>query len=157
MSFQISLDIHRPPSQVFAFIADFRTMPQWYEAVDRVEAMTATSPGKGARFHMVRSLPGGPAHNDVEIIAYVPDEEIAFSSTSGPTPFRYHYRIEPITGGSRLTLDGEISGDGLPGPAARLGGLAARLFKQGMKKNLDTLKQILESPAQPQSTDGYRE
>jgi hypothetical protein len=82
----------------------------------------------------VRSLPGAPAHNDVEVTSYQLDKEVTFASTSGPTPFRYHYRVEPITDGTRLTLDGEISGEGLPGPAARLGSLASRLFQQGMKR-----------------------
>ncbi|MFB9834884.1 SRPBCC family protein [Actinoallomurus acaciae] len=142
MSFHISLDIDRPPAAVFAFIADFRTMPRWYEAVSQVTALPP-----GTRFRMVRSLPGGPAHNDVEITTHIPGEQVTFTSASGPTPFRYHYRIEPNADGTRLTLEAEISGAGLPGPAAHLGGLAERLFRQGMKKNLHTLKQILESSA----------
>jgi uncharacterized protein YndB with AHSA1/START domain len=145
MSFRISLDISRPPATVFAFIADFRTMPYWYEAVDHITTLSTVSSGKGARFRMVRLLPGGPVHNDVEVTAHVPGEQVTFTSTSGPTPFRYHYQIEPNTDGTRLTLDAEISGAGLPGPTAHLSGLAERFFKRGMKKNLHTLKQILES------------
>jgi uncharacterized protein YndB with AHSA1/START domain len=146
MSFQISLDIHRTPSELFAFIADFRNMPRWYEAVAQVTATTSGPAGVGTRFRMVRALPGGAAHNDVEVTSYRPDEEVTFASTSGPTPFRYHYRLAPVTGGTRLTLDGEISGAGLSGPAAHLGGLASRLFEQGMKKNLRVLKRVLETP-----------
>jgi uncharacterized protein YndB with AHSA1/START domain len=145
MSFQISLDIHRSPADVFAFVADFQNMPRWYDAVERVTATTSASTGTGARFRMVRSLPGGSAHNDVEVASYELDKEVAFTSTSGPTPFRYHYRVEPITHGTRLTLDGDISGEGLPGPAGRLGGLAGQLFKQGMRRNLQVLKRILEN------------
>jgi len=33
----------------------------------------------------------------------------------------------------------------VPGPAAHFSGLAEHFFKQGMKKNLHALKQILES------------
>jgi hypothetical protein len=57
MSFQISLDIHRSPSEVFAFVADLQNMPRWYDAVEQVTAVA----GETARFHMVRSLPGGRA------------------------------------------------------------------------------------------------
>ncbi|HEY7485838.1 MAG TPA: SRPBCC family protein [Streptosporangiaceae bacterium] len=145
MSFQISLDIHRSPTDVFAFIADFRNMPKWYEAVESVAATTAGPMGTGARFHMVRSLPGGLARNDVELTSYQPYDEVTFASINGPTPFRYRYRLQPITTGTRLTLDGDISADGLPGPAARLGGIANQLFKQGMKKNLRELKRVLET------------
>ena len=145
MSFQISLDIRRSPSDVFAFIADFRNMPRWYEAVEQVTATTSASAGTGTQFRMVRSLPGGPAHNDVEVTTYQPDSEVAFASINGPTPFHYRYQVQPTDTGTRLTLHGDISADGLPGPAARLGGLANQVFKQGMKKNLDALKRILET------------
>jgi hypothetical protein len=94
---------------------------------------------------MVRSLPGGPAYNDVEVTSYQPESEVTFASTNGPTPFEYRYRVEPTTTGTRLTLDGQISGEGLPGLAGHLGGLAGQLFKQGMKKNLQELKRILEA------------
>jgi uncharacterized protein YndB with AHSA1/START domain len=144
MSFQISLDIHRSPSDVFAFIADFRNMPRWYEAVKSVTAITTGPVNTGAQFHMMRALPGGPARNTVEITSYTRDE-ITFASTSGPTPFQYTYRLEPTAAGTRLTLHGEISAKDLPGPAAHLGGLANQLFKQGMKKNLQVLKRILET------------
>ncbi|MEV0401425.1 SRPBCC family protein [Actinoallomurus sp. NPDC050550] len=139
MGFHVVVDIGCPSAEVFAFLTDFRNMPRWYTAVERVSAR----PG-GSGFRMVRSLPGGPAHNDVEMITHRPNEEVTFVSVNGPTPFRYRYRVEPVPGGTRLTLDGEISGEGLPGPAVLLGGLAERLFRQGMTRNLRALKHILE-------------
>ncbi|WP_117213123.1 SRPBCC family protein [Allorhizocola rhizosphaerae] len=148
MAFRISLDIERPPEAVFAYIADARHMPQWYEAV---QSVTATSP---TRFRMLRSLPGGQAENEVEVTGYRTDEEITFASISGPTPFEYRYRLERIPAGTRLTLDGEISAEGLRGPAAHLGGLAGQLFKQGMKKNLKALKQVLESAQRREAERG---
>jgi uncharacterized membrane protein len=147
MSFQITLDIRRPLPEVFAFLADFRNMPRWYEAVEQVTASADSS-----HFHLVRSLPGGRAHNDVEMTSYLQDEEVTFASINGPTPFRYRYRFDPLAAGTRLTLDGSISGQGLPGPAAHLGRLAERLFSQGMKKNLVELRRILE--AAPTTPDG---
>jgi uncharacterized protein YndB with AHSA1/START domain len=145
MSFQIALDVHRSPSEVFAFVADLQNMPRWYDAVEQVTPTTTFSGGEGARFHMVRSLPGGRAHNDVEVTAFRPDEEVTFASVNGPTPFRYHYRLAPVPGGTRLTLDGKISAAGLTGPAALLGGLAERFFERGMRTNLGTLKRIIEA------------
>ncbi|MGW4461833.1 SRPBCC family protein [Micromonospora sp. NPDC004704] len=147
MTFHISLDIGRPLPEVFAFLADFRNMPRWYEAVEQV-----TASADGSRFHLVRSLPGGRAHNDVEMTSYRQDEEVTFAAINGPTPFRYRYRFESLPAGTRLILDGSISGQGLPGPAAHLGGLAERLFSVGMKKNMQELRRILE--AAPGATGG---
>lgn len=140
MTFHLSLDINRPVPEVFAFLADFRNMPRWYEAVEQV-----TASADGSHFHCVRSLPGGPAHNDVEMTSYRRDEEVTFASINGPTPFRYHYRLDALAAGTRLTLDGSISGQGLPGPAAHLGPLAEKLFSHGMRKNLRELRRILEA------------
>jgi Polyketide cyclase / dehydrase and lipid transport len=146
MAFHILLDVHCSPSEVFAFVADFRNMPRWYEAVEQVTATTSALFGTGTRFHMIRSLPGGLAHNDVEVTSCHVDKEITFTSVSGPTPFQYRYRFEPISNGTKLTLDGEISAAGLPGLAGHVGGdLASQIFKQGMRKNLEMLKRIIEA------------
>jgi uncharacterized protein YndB with AHSA1/START domain len=145
VAFETSVDIHRPPQQVFEFIADFRRMPEWYEAVQQVTTDGSGPAHPGARFTTARSLPGGMAYNEVEVVVFQPSDEIAIASISGPTPFRYHYRLADIPGGTRLTLNGDISAEGLPGPAGLLGGLATRLFHQGMKKNLQVLKRILEA------------
>jgi len=70
---------------------------------------------------------------------------ITFSSRRGPTPFVYRYGIEATATGSRVTLEGRITGAGLRGPAALLSPLAGRFFEKGMAKNLKELKARLES------------
>jgi hypothetical protein len=80
----------------------------------------------------------------VEITAYESGREVTFTSLSGPTPFVYHYLVEPEGPATRLTLEGTISGAGLTGPAALLGPLAEGLFKRGMRDNVGVLKEILD-------------
>src|SRR4051794_32870200 len=117
MAFRISLDIGRTPSEVFAFVADVRNMPNWYEAVEEVTVQTPGPVGIGTRFHMVRSFPSGIAHNDVDVRSFQRDRAVTFTSVDGPTPFEYRYGFEPTSSGTRLTLDGQISGAGLLGLA----------------------------------------
>ncbi|GAA5185239.1 hypothetical protein GCM10023322_28590 [Rugosimonospora acidiphila] len=143
MTFQLSLDITAPPAEVFEFVADFTTMPQWYSAVRRVRRVDGTG-GPGTRYAVYRELAGGTALNDVGITSYADGEEVTFTSLSGPTPFAYRYHVQPIPGATRLTLDGTIKATGLPGPAALLGPLAEGFFKRGMRDNLGTLRRILE-------------
>jgi uncharacterized protein YndB with AHSA1/START domain len=143
MTFTLNLDIIAPPSRVFEFVADFTTMPRWYSAVQRVQRVEGTG-GLGTRYEVYRDLPGGTARNDVAITSYSGGEEITFTSLSGPTPFVYQYRVQPVEDSTRLTLEGTISPSGLPGPAAHLGPLAEGLFKRGMRNNLGTLTEILE-------------
>lgn len=143
MTFTLNLDIIAPPSRVFEFVADFTTMPRWYSAVQRVQRVEGTG-GLGTRYEVYRDLPGGTARNDVAITSYSGGEEVTFTSLSGPTPFVYQYRVQPVEDSTRLTLEGMISPSGLPGPAAHLGPLAEGLFKRGMRNNLGTLTRILE-------------
>lgn len=119
-------------------------MPQWYEAVRDVTKTTANSTALGSMHRLVRSLPTGPAYNDVAITEYVLNHQVTLESRDGPTPFRYRYRVAPSQEGTTLSLDGSISGAGLLGPAGHLGPLATQLFKRGMKQNLAELKGILE-------------
>lgn len=149
MTFRITLDLDRPRDQVFAVVADARTMPRWYSAVEDVTPTTTGTIGVGARYDVVRSLPGGRVHNDVEITEHQPDRLVTFESRSGPTPFRYRYTLEPLTtahgAGTRLRLEGSIDATGLPGPLGRLGPMASQLFKHGMRDNLAELKRLVET------------
>lgn len=145
-TFRVAVDIGRPPPEVFGFLAEPRNMPQWYEAVERAIETTDGPVGPGARYDVVRSLPGGQTHNDVEVTEYELDRRFTLESVRGPTPFRYRYTLAPAGHGTRLTLDGRISGAGLPGPMSRLDGVATRLFKQGMRQNLNRLKRLVERP-----------
>ena len=144
-TFRLGVDITRPPSEVFAFIAEPRNMPRWYDAVDQVDQTTAGPHSIGARYDVTRSLPGGQVHNDVEITEYNPNRLVTLESRAGPTPFRYRYALQPSGTGTLLTLDGRISSAGLPGPIARVDRLATQLFKRGMKQNLSELKRIIEA------------
>jgi uncharacterized protein YndB with AHSA1/START domain len=147
--FSLTVTIERPPSVVFAFIAEPTNMPRWYDAVFDVMVAGDAAIGVGTRFKMSRSLPGLRAINDVEITEYQPSRQITFESRQGPTPFRYSYTLEPTGGGTRLTLNGRISAEGFAAPAARLGAVATQLFKRGMKQNLDVLKHLVETEPPP--------
>ena len=144
-TFHLTIDIRRPPADVFAFIAELRNMPLWYEAVRQVTKTTPGPTAAGSRYRIARSLPGGPAHNDIEVTDYVLNRRVTLESREGPTPFRYRYGIEPALDGTTVTLEASISGAGLPGPAAHVDRLATQLFKQGMKQNLYELKRSLEA------------
>ncbi len=144
-TFHIAVDINRPPADVFAVVAEPRAMPLWYDAVDDVAKTSHGSSGAGTRYDVTRSLPGGQAHNTVEITEYEPTRHFTLASDSGPTPFRYRYTLEPTRQGTRLALEGRISAAGLPGPIGRLDRVATQLFRRGMRQNLRQLKLIVEA------------
>jgi Polyketide cyclase / dehydrase and lipid transport len=83
----------------------------------------------------------------VEVTESTANLTVTFASREGPTPFCYRYAIEPNADGSRLTLDADISSAGLPEPLAHLDAVATRAFKQGMRRNLEELKHLVEQEA----------
>ena len=113
-TFHTTVDISRPPDEVFAFVAEPHKMPLWYDAVDHVARTTNGPSGPGARYDVTRSLPGGQVHNDVELTDHQPDRLVTLESLSGPTPFRYRYTLEPTSQGTRL-----LSTDQSAAPASR--------------------------------------
>jgi uncharacterized protein YndB with AHSA1/START domain len=143
-SFKIEIDIDRDAPKVFAALSDVRTMPVWYEAVREVVALTPDREGQGAKYEIRRHLPGGPVRNEVVVAEYSPNRLFTIESLSGPTPFRYRYTLEPVGDKTRLHLDGEITGEGLPGPLGHIGPLATQLFKRGMGDNLEKLRRLIE-------------
>ena len=143
-TFHLELFIDRPTRDVFEVVADPATMPLWYDAVTQVTKTSAGPAATGATYQITRSLPGGEAHNTVEITEHETDRSVIIESRDGPTPFRYHYTFETDRRATVLTLDGRISAAGLPGPAGRLDPLASLLFARGMRRNLQQLKRLVE-------------
>ncbi len=142
--FTIDIDVDAPQEAVFSYIADGSRTPEWYEAVQTASKTTEGPTGEGTRYTFTRVLPQGEVVNEVEVSEFRKPNLVTFTSKSGPTPFVYRYRIEPTGAGSRVTLEGSITGEGLRGPAAVLAPLAGKFFKRGMAQNLKTLKARLE-------------
>ena len=154
MPFQLEVPIARPPSVVFAYLADATNTPVWYEAVhsaDRLDDGPADGPVRlGSRYRLQRRLPGLDAVNVVEVTELETDSLYTLTSVEGPTPFRYRYRLTPAPrGGTLLRLTGEIRGDGLAGRAAVFAALAQNLIARGMRTNLERLQSILEQGGDP--------
>jgi hypothetical protein len=144
-TFRVSIDINRSTDDVFAFVAEPRNMPLWYDAVTRVTPVAAAGPTNAARYRITRSLPTGRADNLVEVIESTSNRTVTFTSHDEPTPFDYRYAITQHDAGTRLTLDADISSAGLPGPLAHLDAIATSAFKRGMQRNLEELKRHVES------------
>jgi uncharacterized protein YndB with AHSA1/START domain len=133
-TFATNVSIARPVDEVFAYVANPETFPDWNSAVESITPA-------GTRYVMRRQLPNGPATNELEIIARRPPRTFAIRTVTGPTPFVYRYRLEPTENGTLLTLAAEVE---LAGLASLAGPVVARAVKRGVDANLATLRSILE-------------
>jgi carbon monoxide dehydrogenase subunit G len=130
ISIQTGIRIARPRGDVFALLADPHRFPLWHSAVTAVE-------GAGPSYVIHRTLPTGPATNELVVVAREAPELFTVRTASGPTPFVYEYRLREDAGGTLVELDARVE----LGP---LGRLAARGVKRGIDANLATLRDALE-------------
>ena len=142
MNFGTSVRIERPVAEVYDYVSDPRTFPRWNSAVQSVEQTSPGADGVGATYSMLRELPGGPAENDLEVLALERPTEFDIRTTSGPTPFTYRYRFTEDGEATVVELDAEVE---LGGVAGALGPIASRAVKRGVDSNFADLKRILES------------
>lgn len=136
-----SVTIARPPADVFAFVSDGTTAPQWRSGVTDVALQSGS--GLGAQYRQGVKGPGGRRVDaDYEITAWEPDRRLAFAATAGPVRPTGEYRLEPVEGGTRLTFS----------LAANVGGLKGLLMGRAVQSSmdaemaaLDRLKELLEA------------
>jgi uncharacterized protein YndB with AHSA1/START domain len=146
LSFTLTLHIERSPEDVFDYIADYLTTPEWYSVVKRVEK-GAGKVGVGTRYRVYRDALRGTAMHQLEITKYVLNKEVEFSSVDDPTPFSYLYRLEGDGDSTILTLEGTISASAAPGATKLLTPIAETLFKRGLRENFPELKRLLDAGA----------
>ena len=136
----LSIDIDRPPSEVFAYLTDAESLPQWQSSA--VEAQWEGEKTRGARVKEVRKFLGRRMESELEVTEYEPDRRFALKVLSGPVPFSVEHTLEPRDSGTRLTFVGE----GEPGGFFKFAEpIVARTAERQFKSDFETLKDVLEA------------
>ena len=128
--FELSIVIHRPTEEVFAFLAnlenDVKWRGEWIEAKNTSEG----SLGVGATFCLVGEFLGRRIETVYEVTEYEPNRITAWKSLSGPLPLTFRRTFERVEGGTRVTI--------------RYEGGATRLSKAGRAPLAGMGKRLLE-------------
>jgi carbon monoxide dehydrogenase subunit G len=137
-----SIEIAAPPAAVWARIADHRTWPEWFTAVDSVDVLGAPEGVGGGRRVTV-----GKLTLDEEFTAWDVDEHFAFSVIASKLPIleslAESVRIVPTAGGSRVVYRQGVQAK--RGFGTVLGLMWKRAARQ-LQPSLANLKQQLEPP-----------
>ena len=144
--FSINIGIDRPINEVFAFLKDIKRAPDWYSAVKKVVPVDGGEVEVGKRYRFEREIAGRKIENEVEVAELRDGEALTLKSRSGPTPFTYRYSLSEDGLATSVKLEGEITGEGLPGILSLAAPFASKAFERGMHDNLATLKRLLERP-----------
>lgn len=143
MRFSNTVTIRRPPSEVFAYLADPANIPNWNYAITSTQQVTSGPVGVGTRLRQTRSIPR-PGVEELEVTEFVPDRRLAFHGDVGPLTGTLVYEAEAVPEGTRLTNSADLEGRG----ALRvLAPLARTRVREAVAINLDRLRELLESSA----------
>jgi uncharacterized protein YndB with AHSA1/START domain len=134
--------IHRPPSEVFAYLTDVERLPEWQSS-----ALEVSAEGElhvGTRIREVRNFLGRRAESTLEVTEYEPDRKFSLRVVSGPLPFEVRHTLTPEDGGTRLDWTAEADTGRFPRIAVRM---VARSAERQFKADLERLKRQLEERA----------
>ena len=140
------ITINRPVAEVFAYVSDLPSGPEWQPGLVEVRRITEGPEGVGTQYNGVRKFMGRKLESVIEYTTYEPNKKLVFKSISGNTPIVQSFLFEPTVEGTKLTARLELQTSGLMGLAEPL---IASSLKRDVDTNYDILKHILETQAIP--------
>ena len=107
-----SVEIDRPPEEVFSYVANPENLPEWTNMVLEVRKDAEGQPQEGDRFSVVAKFLGRRFETPFEVSAHEPPRQHADRSTGGPFEQEFIYTFEQTADGkTRLTVK-VSAGDG---------------------------------------------
>ena len=135
-----TVQIARPPADVFAFLADGTTNTQWRPGV--IDIHLKSGSGRGAIYEQgVKGPFGRRVPADYEITVFEPDRRIGFRAIAGPVRPEGSYELEPADDGTRLTFKLSCSPTGF---ARVMTPMVAKTMRSEVAR-LEGLRAILET------------
>ena len=141
-----SIEIARPPDEVFAYLDQLERHGEWQEEIVSSKLETEGPTRVGSRATDTRRMPGGPRDISYEIVEHDPPRKTSFRGLEGPVRAVGTVSVEPLDDGSRsrMTLEFDLEGYGI---GKLLAPLARRQARKSIPNNQLKLKERLESGA----------
>lgn len=141
-----SVQVERPPAEVFDYLTDVARHSEWSPKAYRVEGISAGDHvAKGTRFTSFGWLPNDKDHrNEVQATEVTPPERLVLTSTESGEQFVSTFTLTPTGAGTRVerVMD-------MPRPGGVLGVvfpvIKAVLVQPDVNKGLSNLKARLEA------------
>jgi uncharacterized protein YndB with AHSA1/START domain len=145
MKFTNTIVIDRRPAEVFEFLAHLENVPRWNYAISETRKISGGAVGVGSTYRQTRTVPTR-SDETFEVTEFEPDRRLSIRGALGPFESEITYVLTPADNGTTLinTMDLRSSG-----PLRLVAPLAAARVKSAVAANLGSLKQILETAAQP--------
>jgi uncharacterized protein YndB with AHSA1/START domain len=142
-----SIEIARPPEEVFSYVTDPSRLAEWQESVVTTRMEGSGTPGVGSRVVVTRRIGRVERTMTSELTELSPPRSWAVRGVDGPIRGNVNGTIEPLDGGarSRVTIELDLQGHGIGKLLVPL--VVRPQARREMPTNLRNLKERLESGA----------
>lgn len=137
---QHKVNIMRPVTDIFRFVADFSNTPQWQP--DAVDLRRAGQLRLGDMVVGTRRVMGRTMHVNADVIEYVPNQTIIYNGVMGGFFFRTTYKFTFAGSGTDVT---EIMELRIPWWNFFLRPFVTSALDSQIKAGLDNLKRVMEA------------
>jgi uncharacterized protein YndB with AHSA1/START domain len=139
-----TIEIARPPDEVFSYVTDPTRFPEWQYDVVSVRMEGTDPPGVGSRFTTTRRIGRSERTMTQEITEVDAPRHWAARGVDGPIRPSADLTVEPLDEGtrSRLRIALDFAGHG---PGALLVPVVRRIAAKGAPLSYQNLKKRLES------------
>jgi len=137
-----SVEVKRPPAEVFAYVADLRNEPQWHIDVMSVPPDTDPVPIVGKSYSVKFTPFLGRTDGTFTAEEVVVGSKIVHRADMAGMRPKITYLVEPVDGGSRFTRSVDLH---LNGALRLMTPLMALMVPRRNKVFVQNLKRVLES------------
>jgi uncharacterized protein YndB with AHSA1/START domain len=136
-----TIEIRRPPAEVFAFLAAGENNERWRSGV--LDIRHESGHGRGTVYEQgVKGSFGRRVPADYEVTAYEPDRRIGFRAIAGPVRPEGSYELTAVAGGTRVRFELHCAPRGL---SRVMSPIVAKTMRAEVAQ-LDRLRAVLEAP-----------
>jgi len=142
-----SIEIARPPEEVFAYLMDPSRLPEWQESLVSARAEGGGPPAVGSKLITTRRVGRRERTMTMEMTSISPPRSWAARGIDGPIRAIINGTVEPLDDGarSRVTIELDFEGHGLGKLLVPL--VVRRQAQREMPRNVRNLKERLEGRA----------
>jgi uncharacterized membrane protein len=144
MAVNETIEIDRPPQEVFAYVSDLARHPEWQDKLLDATVETEGETRVGTRVRQTRRVGGGTRTFTLEVTEHDPARRLAFRGIDGPVRPRGAITLEPLEGGQRTRYSAQLDFEG-HGLGLLLAPLVRRDARRQLPESLQRLKQKLEA------------
>ena len=137
----VTLEIARPPAEVFAALTDLDRIPEWQESA--LESRCDGPLREGARIFERRRAMGRELENELEVTRLESGRRLTVEAVDGPVPFTVDHQLVEEDGGGSTFL--HVIAEGNPGSFMKLAKpMLKRHAERELRGDFARLKEQLE-------------